>query len=69
MSRTQADRIDDALSQLVERLLPQIVGEDDAEGDERYFAALEVARETIDQCVFAITSKRATSLYQSQAWP
>ena len=40
---TPEERIEDALSQLVERLQPSIEGEDDAAADERYFRAFDIA--------------------------
>lgn len=48
MSRTSQQRIDDAVSQLVERLLPTFEGEEDAAADERYFKALDNTKDVID---------------------
>lgn len=41
-------RIQDALSQLVERLLPLDEDEDESAADERYNRALEVAQNTLE---------------------
>jgi len=48
MSRTPQQRIDDALSQLVERILPPVEGEDETAADERYFKALDLTKDSID---------------------
>lgn len=47
--RTSQQRIDEALGQLVERLLPTFDGEEEAAADERYFKALNYTKDTIDK--------------------
>ncbi len=50
MSKTREQRVDDALTQLVDRTLPSPQAEDDVAADERYYQALERARDVIDRC-------------------
>lgn len=48
MPGSTQQRIEDALSQLVERLQPLVEGEDEAAADERYFNAYDTAKDLID---------------------
>lgn len=47
MPGTAEQRVEEALSQLVERLQPTIEGEDEEAGNERYFRAFDTAQELI----------------------
>ena len=50
MSKGREERIDDALSRLVDRLTPSLEdGDDDAAADDRYARALQLARDVIDR--------------------
>jgi gamma-tubulin complex component 3 len=49
MAEERKQRIDSALSSIVEAILPTTPDEDDAIVDERHDAALERAREIIDR--------------------
>lgn len=49
MSKSQAERIDEALPKLVPHLLPVIEGEDEAAAYERYVKALKNAKELIQK--------------------
>ena len=47
MPGTTSERIEDALSQLVERLQPVVESEEEAVSDERYFRAFDTAKELV----------------------
>lgn len=47
MAAAKEQRVDDALQQLLSRILPPIAGEDEADEDKRYEEALQFARDTI----------------------
>ena len=49
MPSSAQQRIEDALSQLVERLQPTFEGEDEGLADERYFKAFDTAKELIEK--------------------
>lgn len=49
MSRSAQQRVEDALSQLVERLVPTVDGEDETAADDRFYQAFDFAKETIGQ--------------------
>ncbi|KAK4540410.1 hypothetical protein LTR36_009267 [Oleoguttula mirabilis] len=49
MASTREERVDNALQQLLERLVPQYADEDEATADQRWDEANEVARELIDR--------------------
>lgn len=51
MGDEKAQRLDDALSSLVDILVPTLPDEDEAAADERHDDALELARNIIDKCV------------------
>lgn len=51
MGDEKTQRLDDALSSLVDILIPALPDEDEAAADERHGDALELARSIIDQCV------------------
>lgn len=51
MGDEKAQRLDDALSSLVDILIPALPEEDEAAADERHDDALELARSIIDKCV------------------
>lgn len=51
MGDEKAQRLDDALSSLVDILIPALPDEDEAAADERHDDALELARSIIDKCV------------------
>lgn len=51
MGDAKAQRLDDALSSLVDILVPALPDEDEATADERHDDALELARSIIDTCV------------------
>lgn len=48
MGDDRAQRLDDALSSLVDTLIPSFPGEDEATADERHDDALDLARSIID---------------------
>ena len=48
MSKTREQRVDDALSQLIERLTPYLEDEDEASADEKFQTNLEHARNSLD---------------------
>ena len=48
MGDERAQRLDDALSSLVDTLIPVLPGEDEATADERHDDALDLARSIID---------------------
>lgn len=52
MGDEKAQRLDDALSSLVDILVPALPDEDEATADERHDDALELARSIIDKCVY-----------------
>ena len=52
MGDEKAQRLDDALSSLVDILVPAQPDEDEATADERHDDALELARSIIDKCVY-----------------
>ena len=52
MGDEKAQRLDDALSSLVDILIPVLPGEDEASADQRHENALELARSIIDKSVF-----------------
>ena len=52
MGDEKAQRLDDALSSLVDILIPTIPGEDELSADQRHDKALELARSIIDKFVF-----------------
>ena len=52
MGDEKAQRLDDALSSLVDILIPALPGEDEASADQRHDNALELARSIIDKSVF-----------------
>ncbi len=49
MSKTREQRVEEALSQLVERTLPFNQNEDEAAADERYDNALDVVKDILDK--------------------
>lgn len=49
MGDDKAQRLDDALSSLVDILIPPLPDEDEAAADERHDDALELARRIIDE--------------------
>lgn len=51
MSDEKVQRFDDALSSLVDILVPALPGEDEDALDDRQDDALDLARRIIDQCV------------------
>ena len=51
MGDEKAQRLDDALSSLVDILIPALPDEDEATADERHDDALELARSIIDKYV------------------
>ena len=51
MGDEKAQRLDDALSSLVDILIPALPDEDEAAADERHDDALELARSIIDKCL------------------
>lgn len=50
MGDDKAQRLDDALSSLVDILIPALPDEDEAVADERHDDALELARSIIEKC-------------------
>lgn len=50
MSHDREQRIGDALSSLVDTLIPVIDGEDDAVADERHDNALDLAKNLLERC-------------------
>ena len=52
MGDEKAQRMDDALSSLVDILIPALPDEDEASADQRHDNALELARSIIDKSVF-----------------
>lgn len=51
MGDDKAQRLDDALSSLVDILVPVLPGEDEASADQRHDNALDLARSIIDKSV------------------
>ena len=51
MGDDKAQRLDDALSSLVDILIPALPDEDEVVADERHDDALELARSIIEKCV------------------
>lgn len=51
MGDDKAQRLDDALSSLVDILIPTLPDEDEATADERHDHALELARSILDKSV------------------
>ena len=62
MGDEKAQRMDDALSSLVDIIIPAIPGEDDALADQRHDNALELARSIIDKSVFHQRKRMLTDL-------
>lgn len=61
MSRsTTEERVQHALSQLLERIIPVVSEEDEAANDERFDDAFQFALTTIERCVV-----RYTEVYES----
>ena len=60
MGDEKAQRLDDALSSLVDILIPVLPGEDEASADQRHENALELARSIIDKSVFHQQERTST---------
>ena len=66
MGDGRAQRFDDALSSLVENLIPTREDEDDATADERHHEALELAKNIIDEYSSPTFTYRMWSIIISQ---
>ena len=62
MGDEKAQRLDDALSSLVDILVPALPDEDEASADQRHDDALELARSIIDKSVFHQRVRKSTNL-------
>ena len=62
MGDEKAQRLDDALSSLVDILIPALPDEDDALADQRHDNALDLARSIIEKSVFHQRKRILTDL-------